>query len=58
MEEKQGCEFCRGEYESEIGDCNLTIEYVPVLSNGLMIDCGAEPEYVWKEFIRINDDTM
>ena len=26
--------------------------------NGLMIDCGAEPEYVWKEFIRINDDTM
>lgn len=25
---------------------------------GLMIDCGADPEYVWKEFIRINDDTM
>ena len=36
VEEKIGCEFCRGEYELEIGDCNLTIEYVPVLSNGLM----------------------
>lgn len=26
--------------------------------NGLKIDCGADHELVWKEFIRINDDTL
>ena len=35
--------------------CKRSIEKC---ETGLMIDCGEEPEFAWKEFIRINDDTM
>ena len=35
--------------------CSRSIEKC---ETGLMIDCGADPELVWKEFIRINDDTL
>ena len=32
--------------------------YKSECENGLTIDCGADVELVWKEFIRIDDDTM
>ena len=35
--------------------CKRSIEKC---GTGLMIDCGEEPEFVWKEFIGVNNDTL